>query len=252
MAVIERVEIRMVDLMPKTKRVDAIQSFVSQETPIVRITDADGAVGVGYSYTIGTGGPAVVELHRPLAGAGADRPRGRDGREDLARPPVPDPCDFGRRHHLARARRDRHGAMGFALPKGGPAPARDGWRRARQSCSSIRPRAAGCICRPKRLSRTRFRPKRTASAARRSRSAGRLTRTSRALPAVREAVGADFEIFTDANQAFAVDEAIRRARLYETADIGWFEEPLPADDVDGHARLSRATTHSDRGRRKPL
>ena len=42
--------------MPKVKRVDAIQSFVSQETPIVRITDADGAVGTGYSYTIGTGG----------------------------------------------------------------------------------------------------------------------------------------------------------------------------------------------------
>ena len=46
MAVIESVEIRMVDLIPKTKRVDAIQSFVSQETPIVRITDADGAAGV--------------------------------------------------------------------------------------------------------------------------------------------------------------------------------------------------------------
>jgi hypothetical protein len=33
MATIERVEIRMVDLKPKVKRVDAIQSFVSQETP---------------------------------------------------------------------------------------------------------------------------------------------------------------------------------------------------------------------------
>src|SRR5277367_7169846 len=62
MAAIERVEIRMVDLVPKVKRVDAIQSFVSQETPIVRITDGDGAVGVGYSYTIGTGGPSIVEL----------------------------------------------------------------------------------------------------------------------------------------------------------------------------------------------
>src|SRR5277367_4040780 len=70
MAVIERVEIRMVDLVPKVKRVDAIQSFVSQETPIVRITDADGAVGVGYSYTIGTGGPSIVELvSRTLAPA---------------------------------------------------------------------------------------------------------------------------------------------------------------------------------------
>ncbi|HXW20528.1 MAG TPA: mandelate racemase/muconate lactonizing enzyme family protein, partial [Roseiarcus sp.] len=62
MAAIESVEIRMVDLTPKTKRVDAIQSFVSQETPIVRIEDAEGAVGVGYSYTIGTGGPSIVEL----------------------------------------------------------------------------------------------------------------------------------------------------------------------------------------------
>ena len=57
MAAIEHVEIWMVDLEPKVKRVDAIQSFVSQETPFVRITDADGAVGIGYSYTIGTGRP---------------------------------------------------------------------------------------------------------------------------------------------------------------------------------------------------
>ena len=62
------------------------------------------------------------------------------------------------------------------------------------------------------------------------------------LAAVRAAVGADFEIFTDANQAFNVDEAIRRARHYEAADIGWFEEPLPADDIDGHVRLSRSTS----------
>jgi len=62
------------------------------------------------------------------------------------------------------------------------------------------------------------------------------------IAAVREAVGYDFEIFTDANQAFTVDEALRRARLYEPLDIGWFEEPLPADDVDGHVRLSNATT----------
>ena len=56
MARITHVEIRMVDLVPLVKRTDAIQSFVSQETPFVAITDADGAVGVGYSYTIGTGG----------------------------------------------------------------------------------------------------------------------------------------------------------------------------------------------------
>lgn len=62
MARIEKVELRMVDLLPKVKRTDAIQSFVSQETPIVTITDADGATGTGYSYTIGTGGSSVMRL----------------------------------------------------------------------------------------------------------------------------------------------------------------------------------------------
>ncbi|MCG6901136.1 MAG: mandelate racemase/muconate lactonizing enzyme family protein, partial [Rhodobacter sp.] len=64
MALIERVEIFMVDLQPKVRRTDAIQSFDSQETPFVRITDSDGAVGTGYSYTIGQGGPAIMSLLR--------------------------------------------------------------------------------------------------------------------------------------------------------------------------------------------
>ena len=68
MARIERVEIHMVDLKPKTLRADAIQTFESQETPIVRVADADGATGVGCSYTIGTGGPSVAALlERTLA-----------------------------------------------------------------------------------------------------------------------------------------------------------------------------------------
>jgi L-alanine-DL-glutamate epimerase-like enolase superfamily enzyme len=62
------------------------------------------------------------------------------------------------------------------------------------------------------------------------------------ISAVRDAVGPGFEIFTDANQAFALDEAIRRARAYEPLDIGWLEEPLPADDIEGHVRLSAHTS----------
>lgn len=75
MAKIEKVELRMVDLVPKVQRTDAIQSFVSQETPIVTITDSDGAVGTGYSYTIGTGGSSVMRL---LADHLAPRLIGRD------------------------------------------------------------------------------------------------------------------------------------------------------------------------------
>ena len=62
MAQIARIEISLVDLKPKVKRTDAIQSFVSQETPIIKIIDQDGVEGVGYTYTIGTGGSSVIAL----------------------------------------------------------------------------------------------------------------------------------------------------------------------------------------------
>ncbi len=64
MSRIERVEILQVNLPPKVRRTDAIQAFVTQETPLVRIACADGAVGTGYTYTIGTGGSSVLALLR--------------------------------------------------------------------------------------------------------------------------------------------------------------------------------------------
>ena len=36
--------------------------------------------------------------------------------------------------------------------------------------------------------------------------------------------------------------SIRRARHYETLDIAWFEEPLPAEDLSGHQRLAQSTS----------
>ncbi|WP_287368692.1 mandelate racemase/muconate lactonizing enzyme family protein, partial [Mesorhizobium sp.] len=62
------------------------------------------------------------------------------------------------------------------------------------------------------------------------------------LTAVRQAVGSSYEIMTDCNQGFSVDEAIRRAERLRDLDLAWIEEPLPADDIDGHVRLSNATS----------
>ncbi len=61
------------------------------------------------------------------------------------------------------------------------------------------------------------------------------------LSAVRKAVGDGYEIMTDCNQGFSVDEAIRRAERLRDLDLAWIEEPLPADDIDGHVRLSNST-----------
>ncbi len=62
MAIIESVEIVQVDLQPKVKPPDSIQSFVVQETVFVTIRCKDGNTGTGYTYTIGTGGWSVVAL----------------------------------------------------------------------------------------------------------------------------------------------------------------------------------------------
>ena len=62
------------------------------------------------------------------------------------------------------------------------------------------------------------------------------------IAAVREVVGDAFELMVDANQAFTVAEAIRRARAFEPFGLAWLEEPLPADDVTGHAELARHTS----------
>jgi L-alanine-DL-glutamate epimerase-like enolase superfamily enzyme len=60
------------------------------------------------------------------------------------------------------------------------------------------------------------------------------------LSAVRSAVGDAFELMVDANQAFTVAEARRRAHAYAPLALAWLEEPLPAEDLGGHAELARA------------
>jgi L-alanine-DL-glutamate epimerase-like enolase superfamily enzyme len=62
------------------------------------------------------------------------------------------------------------------------------------------------------------------------------------LRAVRAAVGDGLDIMVDANQSMTHAEARRRAAAFEPFDLFWFEEPLPADDVEGHAILARSTT----------
>jgi L-alanine-DL-glutamate epimerase-like enolase superfamily enzyme len=62
------------------------------------------------------------------------------------------------------------------------------------------------------------------------------------LRAVREAVGPSIHLMVDANQSMTVAEAKRRARLFEPFDLFWFEEPLPAEDITGHAQLAASTS----------
>jgi L-alanine-DL-glutamate epimerase-like enolase superfamily enzyme len=57
---------------------------------------------------------------------------------------------------------------------------------------------------------------------------------------VRRAVGDGIGIMVDANQSLTAAEAVRRGRAFEQMGCVWWEEPIPADDIDGYAELARA------------
>lgn len=58
--------------------------------------------------------------------------------------------------------------------------------------------------------------------------------------AVRDAIGPGVTLMADANQGLTEAQAIRLGRRLEPFDLAWFEEPLPAWDLDGLARVAAA------------
>jgi muconate cycloisomerase len=57
--------------------------------------------------------------------------------------------------------------------------------------------------------------------------------------AVRDAVGGAMALRIDANAGYDVDTAVRLARLVEPCGLQLFEQPVPADDLAGMARVRR-------------
>ncbi len=49
----------------------------------------------------------------------------------------------------------------------------------------------------------------------------------------REVVGADAELYVDANGGYTRKQAVRMAREYESLGVTWFEEPVSSDDLAG-------------------
>src|SRR5437773_57819 len=161
---IRRVDAYLVDLMPERPRTDAIQSFVKQETIFVEIENGEGVLGVGYAYTIGTGGRAVLA-------------------------------------HL------RHDLLG--LLTGEDASQIEGvWQKLFWSTHGT---VVGAI-------------------------------TSLALAAIDTALW-DLRCKLLGQPLWRLaGGAKRRAQLFEPLQLFWFEEPLPAEDMSGHARLAASTS----------
>lgn len=242
MARVVSVEILQVDLKPKVKRTDAIQSFKLQETLIVRATNSDGITGTGYSYTIGTGGSSVIKLlddHLVPMLIGRDA----DNIEQIWRDLFyhVHATTIGALTSIAIAAvdtalwdlRSRKSGLPLHQLAGGAKEAIElyytegGWLHLAEA--ELVEQALDA--KERGFGGTKLKVGRP-----------HVAEDMRRIAAVRDKVGAEWEIMTDANQGFTLDEAIRRARCYEDFDVAWFEEPMHADDVQAHQRLAASTT----------
>ena len=70
----------------------------------------------------------------------------------------------------------------------------------------------------------------------------RLDLSERYTRAVREAVGNRADLLFGTHGQFTPSGALRLARRLEAYDPLWFEEPVPADDLEGMARVAAGTT----------
>jgi len=232
----------MCDLEVVAPRTDAVQAFTKQETIFVRLVSDGATEGIGYSYTIGTGGAAVLEmLNEYLLGKviGSDPSAPEVIWETLRRSTLA--TMVGPITTLSIAAIDtavwdlRARALGVSL-----------WRLAggAQDSVPLYDTEGGWL----HFTTDELVANATVALGRGFRGVkikvGKPTAHEDVvrISAVRDAIGPDLSLMVDANQIFDRAEAIRRAKLFESFDLTWFEEPLPADDVEGHEQLVGRTS----------
>lgn len=69
-----------------------------------------------------------------------------------------------------------------------------------------------------------------------------LDRDCNRIQIARDAIDPGMDLMVDANQSLTTKEAIRREQAFLDLDVAWFEEPIPADDLDGYRQLAKRAT----------
>jgi L-alanine-DL-glutamate epimerase-like enolase superfamily enzyme len=208
------------------------------ELVTVRLRTADGAEGLGYSYTVGAGGAAIHSLvARDLAPllSGQDASRieqlwermwwhlhfvGRGGLAAFAIAAV-DTALWDLRARLA------------GLPL---------WRLLGGHDQRVPAYAGGIDLQfplERLLEQTETNLANGFRAIKMKVGRPRLSEDLERVAAMRALLGPDVPLMVDANMRWRVDEAIRASHGLAEHDVFWLEEPTIPDDVAGHARIAR-------------
>ncbi len=204
----------------------------------VRITDTDGAKGVGYTYTVGTNGAGI---HATIA-------------RDLA------PALTGERADLIEALwwkmwwRLHYGGRGGAATMAISALDIALWDlKARRHVVPLWTLLGGYDAKvpcyaggidlwfslDRLLAQTDDNLRKGFRAIKMKVARPKLSEDVARVRAMREHLGPDFPLLVDANMRWSADEAIRAAHAFQPFQLVWLEEPTIPDDVLGHARIVR-------------
>lgn len=208
------------------------------ELVTVRLRDADGAEGMGYTYTTGRNGAAVFatlsgDFAQLVLGLDADRIEhlwnhvwwalhygGRGGAAVLALSAV----DIALWDLKAR----RAGLPLWKLLGGHDpdVPCYAGGIDLDLDVDALLEQTEGNLARGFRAIKMKV-------------GRARMSEDVAKVAAMRRHLGDGFPLMADANMKWSVDEAIRRARAFQPYDLTWLEEPIIPDDVAGHVRIMR-------------
>lgn len=208
------------------------------ELVTVRITDADGVEGVGYTYTVGSGARAIRSLIAddlaPLL-QGADETAIEALWQRM----------WWNLHFVGRG-----GLAAFSIAAidialwdlkarkaGQPL-----WRLLGGHDAKVRAYAGGIDLQfplEQLLDQTRENLAKGFRAIKMKIGRDRLSEDVERVAAMRDLLGEDFPLMADANMRWTADQAVEAALALADLRLYWLEEPMVPEDVAGHVRLRR-------------
>lgn len=208
------------------------------EVVTARVTDADGAEGVGYTFTCGVNGGAIADI---LGREMAPRVLGRDA--DLIEAIWKDM--WWAFHYAGRGGPTVLALSALDMALWDLKARRAGlplWRLLGGFDPKVPCYAGGIdldLTAAELIEQTHGNIANGHRAIKMKVGRDRLSEDVAKIDAMREAFGPDMPLMVDANMKYTVDQAVRAARAFQPFDLTWFEEPIPPDDPAGHMRILR-------------